>query len=156
MRFINHTLQGNLVDAGKSSIRFGLNTTIGLVGLFDVASYLEIYQEDTSFDATLQTWDLPAGPYVELPFLGPNSVRSSIAALIDFSLDPIGSNINSTYKFAYHSTQGIDLLNTRYEFSRYVFFQVKIFRVPSIKITFNYSLRVFFLKIRNITEYINI
>lgn len=116
LRFINHTLQGNLLEAGKASIRFGLNTTFGLAGLFDVANYLEIYQEDTNFDTTLKTWNLPSGPYVELPFLGPSSLRGSIGTLIDFSLDPISSNINSAYNAIYYSTRGFDVLNTRYEF----------------------------------------
>ena len=116
LRLINHTLQGNLLEAGKASIRFGLNTTFGLAGLFDVANYLEIYQEDTNFDTTLKTWNLPSGPYVELPFLGPSSLRGSIGTLIDFSLDPISSNINSAYNVAYYSTRGFDVLNMRYEF----------------------------------------
>ena len=116
LRFINHTLQGNLLEAGKTSIRFGLNTTFGIAGIFDVASYLEIYHEDTNFDTTLKTWNLPTGPYVELPFLGPSSLRGSIGTLIDFSLDPISSNINSAYNVAYYSTRGFDVLNMRYEF----------------------------------------
>ena len=116
LRFINHTLQGNLLEAGKASIRFGLNTTFGLAGLFDVANYLEIYQEDTNFDTTLKTWNLPSGPYVELPFLGPSSLRGSIGTLIDLSLDPISANINSAYNAIYYSTRGFDVLNTRYEF----------------------------------------
>mgnify|MGYP001342963426 CR=1 FL=1 len=114
LRFINHTLQGNVLEAGKTSIRFGLNTTFGLAGFFDVASYLEIYQEDTNFDTTLKSWNLPTGPYVEIPLLGPSSLRGSIGTLIDFSLDPINSNINSAYNIAYYSTRGLDLLNTRY------------------------------------------
>ena len=116
LRFINHTLQGNLLEAGKASVRFGLNTTFGLAGLFDVANYLEIYQEDTNFDTTLKTWNLPSGPYVELPFLGPSSLRGSIGTLIDLSLDPISANINSAYNAIYYSTRGFDVLNTRYEF----------------------------------------
>ncbi|MFL2807424.1 MAG: VacJ family lipoprotein [Paracoccaceae bacterium] len=116
LRFINHTLQGNLLEAGKTSIRFGLNTTFGIAGIFDVASYLEIYHEDTNFDTTLKTWNLSTGPYLELPFLGPSSLRGSIGTLIDFSLDPIGSNINSAYNVAYYSTRGFDVLNLRYEF----------------------------------------
>ena len=114
LRFINHTLQGNVLEAGKTSIRFGLNTTFGLAGFFDVASYLEIYQEDTNFDTTLKSWNLPTGPYVEIPLLGPSSLRGSIGTLIDFSFDPINSNINSAYNIAYYSTRGLDLLNTRY------------------------------------------
>mgnify|MGYP001190618089 FL=1 len=114
LRFINHTLQGNVLEAGKTSIRFGLNTTFGLAGFFDVASYLEIYQEDTNFDTTLKAWNLPTGPYIEIPFLGPSSLRGSIGTLIDFSLDPINSNINSAYNTAYYSTRGLALLNTRY------------------------------------------
>jgi len=116
LRFINHSLQGNLLEAGKTSMRFGLNTTFGLAGFFDVASYLEIYQEDTNFDTTLKTWNLPTGPYLELPFLGPSSLRGSIGTLIEFSLDPVSSNINSAYNLAYYSTRGFDVLNMRYEF----------------------------------------
>ena len=76
----------------------------------------EIYQEDTNFDTTLKTWNLPTGPYVELPFLGPSSLRGSIGTLIDLSLDPISANINSAYNAIYYSTLGFDVLNTRYEF----------------------------------------
>ncbi len=116
LRFINHTFQGNVLEAGKTSIRFGLNTTFGLAGFFDVASYLEIYQEDANFDTTLKSWNLPTGPYVEIPLLGPSSLRGSIGTLIDFSLDPVNSNINSAYNIAYYSTRGLDLLNNRYKF----------------------------------------
>ena len=60
---------------------------------------------------------LPSWTFLELPFLGPNTVRGSIATLINFSLDPIGANINSNNNLAYYSLSGADLLNYRFEFS---------------------------------------
>ena len=79
LRFANHALQGNLSKSSVSVLRFGLNSTIGLAGLFDIASYINIFSEETTLDDTFMHWNLPAGPYVELPLFGPSSIRGSIA-----------------------------------------------------------------------------
>ena len=116
LRFANHTLQGDLFDASTSALRFGLNSTVGLGGLFDVASYLNLLEENATLDETLRHWQVPTGPYVELPFFGPSSVRGTIAKFIELTADPVTSSINTGYELAYYSTIGIDLLNTRYEY----------------------------------------
>ena len=117
LRFANHALQGNLSKSSVSALRFGLNSTIGLAGLFDIASYINIFSEETTLDDTFMHWNLPAGPYVELPLFGPSSIRGSIAKVVEFSTDPISSSINTAYKFAYYSSVGINVINTRYVLS---------------------------------------
>ena len=86
---VNNFLQGK-PKAGVSDFgRFLLNSTFGLGGLLDVASMegLEIYDED--FGQTLAVWGVPDGPYVYLPFLGPETLRDAFALPIDIMSDPL-------------------------------------------------------------------
>ena len=62
-------------------------------------------------------WNLPAGPYIELPLFGPSSIRGSIAKVVEFNTDPISSSISTAYKFAYYSLVGVNVINTRYVLS---------------------------------------
>ncbi len=117
LQFANHILQGDLIDGSTSALRFGINSTVGLGGLLDVASYLKLFGEETTLDETLRAWQIPTGPYVELPFFGPSSVRGTIAKFVELTTDPIAASVNRSYKLAYYSTVGADLLNTRYEFN---------------------------------------
>lgn len=67
----NLVLQGKKEEAGSNIGRVLVNTTLGLLGVFDVASDLNIERSTTNFGATLGRWGVPAGPYVVLPLLGP-------------------------------------------------------------------------------------
>ena len=88
--FVNDTLQGNLPDAGRQVARFSINSTIGLVGLFDVAeSEFELEKESEDFGQTLAVWGVPEGPYVMLPLLGPSTLRDAPARLVDRAFDPL-------------------------------------------------------------------
>lgn len=115
LNFVNHVLQGNLTPAATTSLRFSLNSTVGVIGLFDIASYLNIEEKATSFDTTFSAWNIPPGPYVELPLLGPSSFRGSVATIVDFTIDPVSSSVTSGYNFAYYSAAALNLLNSRYE-----------------------------------------
>lgn len=74
---INNVLQWRWGDAGDDFSRFAINSTLGLAGMFDVASDLNIEKHSTGLDATLATWGVHAGPYLVLPILGPSSVRDA-------------------------------------------------------------------------------
>jgi phospholipid-binding lipoprotein MlaA len=76
---INDLLQGKVGDAVSDSGRFLLNSTIGVAGLFDVATPAGLQEHDEDFDQTLAVWGLPSGPYVMVPFLGPSTVRGIVA-----------------------------------------------------------------------------
>lgn len=74
---LNDFLQGKVHDGIADSSRFVLNSTLGILGLFDVAGEtgLPVHEED--FGQTLGVWGAGEGAYLELPLLGPNSVRDA-------------------------------------------------------------------------------
>lgn len=69
----NHMLQGEFSDSGNNLGRFVINTTFGLVGLYDVASSMGMEKDKTGFDETLATWCVPDGPFIVLPVVGPST-----------------------------------------------------------------------------------
>jgi len=81
--FFNSILQAN----GRKSLvtlgRFVTNSTIGIGGLFDPATAFGMRQEHEDFDRTLETWGVGPGPYLVLPILGPNTVRSAGGLVVD-------------------------------------------------------------------------
>jgi phospholipid-binding lipoprotein MlaA len=87
---INNILQGKL-GAGASDLgRFAINTTVGIVGLFDVASSAGLEKHNEDFGQTLGRWGMGSGAYVVLPFLGPSDLRDGFSRLlIDWHGDPL-------------------------------------------------------------------
>ncbi len=77
MTVLNDLLQGKLGHAGRDSSRFLLNTTLGIFGIFDVASRLKLPEHREDFGQTLAVWGVPSGPYLVLPFFGPSNLRAS-------------------------------------------------------------------------------
>ena len=86
---VNNLLQGKPKAAGSDITRFALNTTIGIVGLADVATELGFYKNDEDFGQTLGVWGVGSGPYLVLPLLGPSSLRDAPARFVDAPLDPL-------------------------------------------------------------------
>ena len=76
---INQLLQGKIVLAGQDSLRFLINSTIGIVGFVDVATRVGFERHDEDFGQTLGYWGVPAGPYVFLPVIGPSTIRDSFS-----------------------------------------------------------------------------
>lgn len=85
---INHILQGNLADSGKSAGRFVVNSTLGLLGTFDVASGWGVQKNKTGFDETLATWCVPDGEFFILPLLGPSTPRAAAGMAADAVANP--------------------------------------------------------------------
>lgn len=78
--FINSLLQGRFRNAGKNLGRFFINSTIGILGLFDVAGKdLEIKATQEDFGQTLGVWGINTGPYLIIPFLGPSNLRDTVS-----------------------------------------------------------------------------
>ncbi len=80
---INNLLQGKFKDAGKSTGRFLLNSTIGLFGFFDPASDFEWSGTQEEFGEVLGTYGVGDGPYLVVPGLGPSSVREEVGDFVD-------------------------------------------------------------------------
>ncbi len=85
---INHVLQGQLGSTGNNLGRFVINTTLGGVGLYDVASKMGLEKDATGFDETLATWCVPDGPFVVLPVLGPSTPRAAVGFVVDSHSTP--------------------------------------------------------------------
>jgi phospholipid-binding lipoprotein MlaA len=84
----NDMLEGNPRRAGDTLMRGLINTTIGLVGIFDVATAMGYPAHSADFGITLAVWGMPAGPYLYLPVLGPSSPRDVLGFGGDYALDP--------------------------------------------------------------------
>jgi len=81
---LNNLLQFKFEEAVSDTVRFGINTTIGILGFFDVASDAGIPKHDEDFGQTLAVWGVESGPYFVLPLLGPSTVRDTTGTLTEF------------------------------------------------------------------------
>ncbi len=80
----NNVLQGDLKSAGVNTMRFLINSTLGIGGLFDVASYYGLEKrEKEDYGQTLGSWGVGEGCYFVLPVLGPTTVRDSIGSVVN-------------------------------------------------------------------------
>jgi len=80
----NNLLQGKFKDAGVNSARFIINSTLGIGGIFDVASYYGLKKrDDEDYGQTLGVWGAGPGCYFVLPVLGPTTIRDSIGSVIN-------------------------------------------------------------------------
>jgi len=87
---VNYLLQTELKQTGRSLLRFGINSTIGVLGLFDPAkSWMRIEKVETDFDDTLTVYGAGYGIYLVLPIFGPSDLRGAAAFVVDHFLDPI-------------------------------------------------------------------
>jgi phospholipid-binding lipoprotein MlaA len=85
----NDILQAEPGRAGTTAGRFWINTTLGLVGVFDVARRMGLEPHSEDFGQTLGKWGLESGPYLVLPLLGPSSLRDATGRIVDAGFDPI-------------------------------------------------------------------
>ena len=90
VRVVNNLLQGELRRSGVECARFGINTTVGLLGLTDPAAErwgLDAHEED--FGQTLGNYGVGSGWPLVLPLFGPSNLRDAVGKVPDFFLDPI-------------------------------------------------------------------
>jgi phospholipid-binding lipoprotein MlaA len=82
---INYTLQWRLKLGVRSLGRFVINTTLGIGGLFDVATKLKLPGMPTGLSSTLAKWGMHPGPYLVIPLLGPSTLRDGLGFLGDYA-----------------------------------------------------------------------
>ncbi len=85
----NDALQGKFSQSGLDSARFLVNTTIGIGGLIDVGTMIDLTKHNEDFDQTFGFWGVPSGPYLVLPFFGSSSPRGFAGLVSDAALNPI-------------------------------------------------------------------
>jgi len=86
---LNYLSQGNISSGAYSLGRFLVNSTIGLVGLFDVASNIGFEKNATDFGKTLEAWGIGEGQFLVVPFLGPRTSRHFFGTIVDITLNPV-------------------------------------------------------------------
>ena len=85
---VNDCLQLEWKDAGTTAARLVVNSTAGVVGLFDVAEKLGLPGHESDFGQTLALAGTPSGPYLLLPILGPSNVRDGFGVFVDGFFQP--------------------------------------------------------------------
>jgi phospholipid-binding lipoprotein MlaA len=117
---VNNFLQGKPKRGLSDVTRFLFNSTIGIVGLFDIASRggLEVYNED--FGQTLAVWGVPDGPFVFLPLMGPRTLRDAVALPIDILSDPLIHYDNASVRDKLYILRVIDLRSRLFVAERFL------------------------------------
>jgi phospholipid-binding lipoprotein MlaA len=107
---VNDALQGKFLAAGNDLGRFLLNSTLGVGGVLDPATRVGLDRNDDDFGRTLGVWGVHAGPFVELPILGPSDVRDAPARLVDAYTNPRQYINNTPVKYGLWL---LDFIDTR-------------------------------------------
>lgn len=88
---LNNLLQLKPVPAAQDTLRFAVNSTFGIGGLFDPASALGIEAREADFGGTLHVWGVPEGAYLEAPLIGPSTERDLAGLAVDIAIDPVNT-----------------------------------------------------------------
>lgn len=107
----NELLQMHFAQAVADLARIVINTTIGIGGLFDVATYLGLEKDKEDFGLTLASWGSTATPYIILPFLGPYTLRDFVGMPVDYFLFGVWPYI--PWDSLRYGLQGISLVQYR-------------------------------------------
>ncbi|MCW8925726.1 MAG: VacJ family lipoprotein [Xanthomonadales bacterium] len=105
---VNQLLQGKFKQSGVSLGRFLLNSTVGLLGFFDVASKAGIPYYNEDLGQTLAKWGYKDSRYLVLPILGPSTFRDGTGRLADSYYHPVGRAIHGREEWGYWIVRGID------------------------------------------------
>ena len=107
---VNQLLQGKPKKSLNDLTRFVINSTIGIAGLFDVASKMGLERHEEDFGQTLAVWGVPEGPYIMLPLLGPSTLRDTasrpVSSFLSVTFHMTDTDVNIALK-------SVDALETR-------------------------------------------
>lgn len=134
---VNDVLQGKLGQAGNDLARFLVNTTVGLLGWFDVATPLGLERHEEDFGQTFSVWGFARGPYLVLPLLGPSTVTDGVGIVpATLYTDPrtaggytietyaiVGANMIDTRARLLGASKVVDLQLDPYVFRREAYLQ---------------------------------
>ena len=114
-RFANNLFQLKLAEAGSEVARFGINSTIGLAGFFDPADlWFGIKKHPNDFGLTIRYYDIPTGPYLMLPLLGPSTIGDTVGLVADGAMNPISYVVPLWVTFTVATSQrAVDAINYR-------------------------------------------
>jgi phospholipid-binding lipoprotein MlaA len=106
---VNNLLQFKLHRAASDVGRVVVNSTIGILGFFDVATNMDMPRYDEDFGQTLGAWGMGPGPYFVLPILGPSSIRDTFGLVADWYTDPVRYVKGDDWRYGLVGLRGIDM-----------------------------------------------
>jgi phospholipid-binding lipoprotein MlaA len=113
--FLNSVLQFKMHTAMLTSVRFAVNTTIGVLGFMDPATGMNLPQRNEDFGQTLGVWGVGPGPYLVLPVLGPSTVRDGIGLGVDWVVETtIREAVVDLETWQIWALAGLNAIDTRY------------------------------------------
>lgn len=107
---VNQALQGKLLLSLQDTSRFLINSTVGVAGIFDIASEFGLERHDEDFGQTLGYWGVESGPYIFVPFIGPSTLRDIFAKPVSWFLS---GNFSISDTEASIILNGLDVIETR-------------------------------------------
>ncbi|GHA59367.1 hypothetical protein GCM10008927_26140 [Amylibacter ulvae] len=115
---VNNLLQANLEGFVENTLRFSINSTLGLFGYFDVAAQdFGLPARHTDFGQTLHKWGFGEGRYQELPLLGPSTGRDTVGFVADIFLDPVGAVTSPAVSLGISTVKGIEFVGDRHTYA---------------------------------------
>lgn len=109
----NDALQGEFSRAGVATTRFVVNSTLGVAGLFDVATDWGYPHHDEDLGQTLAVWGVPEGPYLVLPVLGPSNPRDAVGFAGAYFGDPVNIGLEAAASGATIARGAVSAADTR-------------------------------------------
>ena len=110
VRLVNNIFQGKFKNAGEETGRFVINTTVGILGLFDPAKeYFELEAHNEDFGQTLGYWGVGSGYHIVLPFFGPSNMRDMFSMYPDSMLNPVMYSNQGVYNIVQNEEQSLAL-----------------------------------------------
>lgn len=145
---VNNLLQGKPDRAIVDFTRILVNTTVGVGGLIDVATAMDLPKHDEDFGQTLGVWGLESGPYLVLPLIGRSSLRDAVGLVPDSMLDPVQQVDDDEVRLALHLVRVIEtragflkaeeaISGDRYSFIRDAYMQRREFEVNDGELKFD-------------------
>lgn len=117
---VNDLLQANPDDAAHNFMRFLINSTFGIAGIFDPASAWGLPSRPSDFGETLHVWGAAEGAYVELPLLGPSTSRDTAGRVVDFFLNPVTAMVPTPERYGVSAARIVSSMTSRAEYSEAV------------------------------------
>lgn len=139
----NSLAQGKFGKSGRTTARLLFNTTLGVVGIFDVAKAMGLPREPEDFGQTLGYYGVPTGPYLVLPLLGPSTLRDTSGKAVDWSIEDAAAYLdNRSYMNDNPWAYGLYALDLRY---------INGFRYGTLDSPFEYDqVRYLYIKLREL------
>lgn len=109
-KVVNNTLQGRPLSASRELARFIINSTVGIAGIFDMATKLGLEPSDQDMGITLGVYGISHGAYLVLPLLPPTSIRDGVGMAADSFMNPLGYFVPTYVPL---SIRAVDIVNNR-------------------------------------------